>query len=427
MASWTASHLSLAVRGLMPSATVAINERSNALRLQGRTIHKLGLGQSPFPVPESVVEALRRHAHEKDYLPVKGLLALREAIAGYLHRTHALDRTAADVLVAPGSKELMFLLQVAFYGDLLLPTPAWVSYAPQAQIIGRAVQFLPMRAADRWCLDPEALDEHCRQLPNRPRVIILNYPSNPAGTTYSREQLEYLAMVCRRHDIIVLSDEIYGELHHRGEHVSIAPLYPEGTIVSTGLSKWCGAGGWRLGAFVFPRELAWLLDAMSAIASESYTSTSAPIQHAAVTAFDGGPAIEDYLSSARRVLMGLGDHVTASLRKTGAEVVAPDGAFYVFADYGPRREWLASRGITTSKKLAERLLEEAGVALLPGSDFGRSDYELTLRLAYVDFDGTKALAEVPPGNAPVDGTYIQANGGGVTAAMAAIEAFFDAS
>ncbi|HRE91422.1 MAG TPA: aminotransferase class I/II-fold pyridoxal phosphate-dependent enzyme, partial [Myxococcota bacterium] len=193
--TWHASNLSLSVRGLQPSATVAINERSNQLRREGRVVHKLGLGQSPFPVPEPVVEALRRHAHEKDYLPVRGLEPLREAIAGYVQRRTGLPHAASEVLVAPGSKELMFLLQVTFYGDLLLPTPAWVSYAPQAQILGRSVHYLPTSAAHRFCLDPDTLDEHCRSRPDRPRFLILNYPSNPAGTTYSDAELAALAAV----------------------------------------------------------------------------------------------------------------------------------------------------------------------------------------------------------------------------------------
>jgi aspartate aminotransferase len=369
-----------------------------------------------------VVETLKREAHQKDYLPVKGLPALRNAIASYLSRRHGVQRESEDVLVAPGSKELMFLLQVAFYGDLLLPTPAWVSYAPQAQIIGRTVHYLPMRAKDRWCLDPTALDEHCRMRPDYPRVVVLNYPSNPAGTTYTLGQLEAIAEVARRHHLLVLSDEIYGELHHAGEHVSIAPLYPEGTIVSTGLSKWCGAGGWRLGAFTFPRELRWLLEAMAAIASETYTATSAPIQYAAVTAFEGSPEIADYLVRARSVLRGLGSLVTRTLRETGAEVATPDGAFYVFADYGPRREELAARGIHTSSELAAHLLDEVGVALLPGAAFGRSDHELCLRLAYVDFDGASALAATA--TEAVDEAFVRRHGGGVVEAMEAMRAFF---
>lgn len=386
--------LNLLVRGLKPSATVAINERSNELRAEGREVFKLGLGQSPFPVPEPVVEALRRHAGEKDYLPVRGVLPLRQAIAGYLERAFGIERTAADVLLGPGSKELMFLLQLVYYGDLVIPTPAWVSYAPQAEIIGRRVRLLPARPENGWRFAPEQLDALCRADPTRPRVLVLNYPSNPTGRTYSRDELAEIAEVARRYRVILLSDEIYGELHHRGGHVSIAPFYPEGTIVSGGLSKWCGAGGWRLGMFCFPEELRWLLDAMAVVASETFTSTSAPIQYAAITAFEGGPEIDDYLDRSRRVLGALGNWCADHLRAAGISVDDPEGAFYLFPDFGAHRAALARRGIHDSRTMCERLLEDTGVAVLPGADFGRPDDELTARLAYVDFDGAAALEAV---------------------------------
>lgn len=172
------------VRGLRASATVSINEHSNALIAEGRTVYKLGLGQSPFPVPDAVVEALRAHAAEKDYLPVRGLFALRRAVAHYTERTAGIDRTAEDVLIGPGSKELMFLLQLAFDGEVVIPTPAWVSYAPQAQIVGRRVRWVPTGAESGWMLTPEALERVCAEDPERPRLlIILNYPSNPTGLT----------------------------------------------------------------------------------------------------------------------------------------------------------------------------------------------------------------------------------------------------
>jgi aspartate aminotransferase len=172
----------------------------------------------------------------------------------------------------------------------------------------------------------------------------------------------------------------------------VARFYPEGTIVSGGLSKWCGAGGWRLGLFSFPPELAWLQDAMATVASETYTSTSAPIQYAAVRAYQGGIRIERYLQNARRILGALGRAIAGRLTGAGAEVARPKGAFYLFADFGPLADALAARDIRTAGQLCNRLLGDTGVALLPGSDFGRPATELTARLSYVDFDGARALA-----------------------------------
>ena len=136
-------NLNLNVRGIPQSATLAINEKSEQLRRAGKKVYKLGLGQSPFPVPQPVVNALKANAFQKDYLAVKGLYQLRESIAEYYSRVQGLDFSFEDVLIGPGSKELMFLLQFVYYGDLVIPTPSWVSYAPQAQIIGRHVRWIP--------------------------------------------------------------------------------------------------------------------------------------------------------------------------------------------------------------------------------------------------------------------------------------------
>ena len=402
-------HLNLRVRGLGKSPTVAINETSDRLRAEGRDIFKLGLGQSPFPVPEVVVEALKDNAHQKDYLPVQGLPALREAVAGYHQRVHGTRCTADDVLVGPGSKELMFLLQLVYYGDLVIPTPSWVSYAPQAQIIGRQVRMLPTNAEDGWLLTPAQLESLCLEDPGRPRIVVLNYPSNPTGGTYEAEELAALAQIARRYGVIMLSDEIYAELHFTGGHVSIERFYPEGTIVSSGLSKWCGAGGWRLGTFAFPANLHWLLEPMAAVASETFTSTSAPIQYAACTAFQPSLAIERYLWRARHILRALGPELARRLRAVGLDVLEPVGGFYLFPDFSPQRERLAKRGITTSTQLCERALEDVGVAFLPGAAFGRPAGELTARIAYVNFDGARALAaaeQLPP-DAEVDLAFLQ--------------------
>ena len=383
--------INLNVRGIQPSATLRINEQSNQLRAEGKDIIKLGLGQSPFPVPERVVQALKDHAHEKDYLPVKGLKGLREAISGYINRSERMRSTWEDVLIGPGSKELLFILQLAYYGDLLIPRPSWVSYAPQARIIGRSVHWLPTHAENNWQLTAEELDIICRDDPSRPRILILNYPSNPTGCTYTDDQLLAIANVARRYNLILLSDEIYGEVHFEGRHKSIARYYPEGTIISTGMSKWLGAGGWRLGTFIFPPELRPLQDAMAIIASETFTSTAAPIQYAAITAFDGGEDIIHYLNQSRRVLKVVGEYVHRRLSEMGAVVRKPEGAFYVFPDFSGFRERLANRDIKTSQAFCSALLEDTGVAILPASDFGFVPDHMSARLAFVDFDGAQSL------------------------------------
>lgn len=400
-------NLNLNVRGLLPSATLAINERSAELVAEGRDVIKLGLGQSPFPVPEVVVESLRQNAHQKDYLPVRGLRALRNAVAAYHFRKHAIERKGEDVIVGPGSKELMFIIQLVYYGDLCIPTPSWVSYEPQARIIGRRVHWLRTSQEHNWGLQPAELEELCRDDPDRPRLVILNYPNNPTGYTYDAGKLRALADVARKYRVVMLSDEIYGEVHHEGNHRSIAEFYPEGTIISTGLSKWCGAGGWRLGTFTFPENLKWLRESMAVVASETFTATSAPIQFAAVRAFEGGAEIEEYLTQSRRVLKGLGRYCATRLREAKVQVGNPDGAFYLFPDFRAFRPKMTAQGISTSAQLCERLLDDVGVATLPGSSFGRKPGELTLRLAYVDFDGAEALSAAAKTGGDLDASFVK--------------------
>ena len=384
-------YLNLNVRGMGPSATLAINERSRALLDAGREVYRLGLGQSPFPVPEHVREALARNAHQKDYLAVKGLPALRQAVVDWVRRTEGLEYSPDNVLVGPGTKELMFLVQLVYYGDLVIPTPSWVSYAPQARIIGRPIQWLKTRPETGLGVEPDALEELCAQDPDRPRLLILNSPSNPTGLAYGAGQLQALAEVLRKYRVLALSDEIYSGTHFDGAHVSLARYYPEGTIISNGLSKWCGAGGWRLGFFVFPQTLSWLANGMAAVASETFTSTSAPIQYAAVSALEETPAMQDYLAHSRRILAELAGHACRTLSDAGAMINPAAGGFYLFPRFEAHRAALGGRGIDNGQALCERLLDETGVATLPGDCFGRPASELSLRLAYVDFDGAAAL------------------------------------
>lgn len=398
--------LSTAVTGLVRSPTLAIHARSRQLVEAGRRLYLFGLGQSPFPVPAPVVEALRANAHRKDYLPVEGLPELRLSVCDYLRRRRDVSYSDTDVVVGPGSKELLFLIQLAFGGTVLLPTPCWVSYSPQAKLAGRPAVFLPTDASSGYTLDPRELDRACGRVPGA-KLLVLTSPNNPTGTAYHPDRLAETAVVARRHGLLIVADEIYAELAFRDDHVSIATRYPEGTIVLTGLSKWCGAGGWRLGVAVFPEAARPLAAAVAAAASETFTSTSAPIQYAAVEAFRGGTAIDSYLGRVRRILGALVGRVARLIRGAGLEVPEPTGAFYLFPDAGPLRARLATRRIDTSAALCSALLEEAGVAALPGSDFGRPAEELTFRLSLVDFDGARALDAASSAGTEIGAAFLQ--------------------
>lgn len=417
--------LNLNLRGLGLSATLEINERSARLMAAGREISRLGLGQSPFPVPRSMQRALSENAHQKDYLAVQGLPALRQSICGYLKRTQGLDFDPEDILVGPGSKELMFLMQLAYYGDLVIPRPSWVSYAPQARIIGRPVTWLDTDPDAGLGVTADRLRALCETDPDRPRLLILNSPGNPTGFGYTPEALSDIAKVARDYRLLLLSDEIYGGVQFDGAHQSMARFYRGGTIISDGISKWAGSGGWRLGFFAFPKSLAWLRKAMAVAASETYTSVSAPIQHAAITAFEGGPEIDAYLEGSRAILAALAEFVTARLSAAGARLNPIRGGFYAFPVFDAQRERLAAKGMAGSTALARRLLDEAGVATLPGVCFGRPESELSLRVAFVDFDGEAALHALSAGER-LDDAFLKRHCGRVVEGIERLAAWVEA-
>ena len=374
------------------SATLACNEMCDKALCGEKTVFKLCFGKSPFPIPQEIVEVLQTHASKNDYLPVRGLPELREAAAAHLARTQGVGRSAEDVLVGPGTKELWFILQLVCDADILVPTPSWVSYALQGHILGSRLVRLPTSHETNWLPSAAMLDEVCRRDPDRARMLVVNSPSNPAGAAFTADNLSELTAVARKYGVVIVSDEIYGDLHHEGKHLSPVRSYPEGTIVSSGLSKWCGAGGWRLGLFNFPPQLRPILDGMAAVAAETYTSASSPVQYAAATAYGGGPVVEAYLAGSRRLLSALGGHLAHKLRASGVRLTEPRGAYYMFPDFSPLAPVLATRGIRTDRELCDRLLKESGVANLPGSDFGMPLDTLTARLAYVHFDGATALS-----------------------------------
>ncbi|MEZ5070775.1 MAG: aminotransferase class I/II-fold pyridoxal phosphate-dependent enzyme [Bacteroidales bacterium] len=136
-----------------------------------------------------------------------------------------------------------------YYGDLVIPTPSWVSYSPQARIVGRHVYWVPTSPDNFWRMSPDQLDKLCRTDPDKPRIVLLNYPQQSHRIHLSPRPAQGAGPGARKYKVILVSDEIYGQLHFRDQHVSVARFYPEGTIISSGLSKWCGAGGWRLGTF----------------------------------------------------------------------------------------------------------------------------------------------------------------------------------
>ena len=361
---------------LKPSATLAINEESNRLKSSGKKVYKFGFGQSPFPIPESVILALKSNANKHTYLPMQGLEELRAEIANFLNKNNNNDFDKEDILIGPGTKELMFLTQIAFKGEVLLPAPSWVSYQPQAFIAKNKVHWIKTTSNSNWFPTAEQLEKKIKSIESKNLLLLINSPNNPSGTVCSN--LQEIAEVAKKYKLIILSDEIYSQLTFNDQYKSISNFYPEGTIVSTGLSKWCGAGGWRLGFFAIPDELNQLKNSLKILCSESFTSVSAPIQYAAVEAYTGD--YSNYLENVKKILFSTGMHVYENLKSNAVNVSKPEGGFYLFPEF-------LNAKFSSSAEMCKEILEKTGVALLPGSDFGINSKRMIARLSYTDFDG----------------------------------------
>ena len=272
------------VKNLKPSSTLKINEISKELERKGKDIFKFGFGQSPFQVPKDIVAELKSNAHQNQYLPMQGLKELRESVAKYTTNKKGYNYKSENVIIGPGSKELMFLLHVIFEGEIILPIPSWVSYAPQA-ILGRnKVQYIQTRKDNNWFPTAEELEKVILKDKNKNYLLFLNSPNNPSGQIC--KNLEEISNIVEKYNLIILSDEIYSELSFEDNYQSISNFCPEKTIISTGLSKWCGAGGWRLGYFIIPNSLKSIRDTINILASETFSAVSAPIQYAAIQAYE---------------------------------------------------------------------------------------------------------------------------------------------
>ena len=373
------SHLSK----LQPSSTLLINEQCKAIEKSGGEVFKFGFGQSPFPIPQNIVDELKAHAFEKDYLPVNGLLPLRNAIHKTLLQKKLNHFSVDNVFVGPGTKQLMFLLQLAFDGDIILPAPSWVSYEPQSVISNNKVHWIQTKIENNWHVTSEEITEVLKQSTAKNKIIILNTPNNPSGT--NANNLKELSDIFKKNNIIVLSDEIYSDLNFSESYESIAKYYPEKTIISNGLSKWCGAGGWRLGFFAIPNSLKELNDKMQVLASEAYSSPSAPIQYAGIVAYESDQT--KFLHHSKKILNLISDYCYKKLKTNNIEVLKPEGGFYIMPDFSV----LLKSKFKSSAELCKIILDETGVALLPGSDFGFDSEKLIFRLSFVDFDGKKFL------------------------------------
>jgi aspartate aminotransferase len=351
--------------------------KAKALEAEGREIIHLEIGEPDFETPAHVVEAGCRALRDgyTNYTPTAGIPELREAIAEDVALSRGIAVRPEQVVVTPGGKPIMFfaILALVDEGDeVLLPNPAFPIYESMVNFVGGKPVFVPLRQENGFRFDPEEFEAN---LSERTRLVILNSPANPTGGVLTADDMTTLAGILReRPGVYVLSDEIYSRLHYTGDFASITEhegLGPDGrTIILDGFSKTYAMTGWRLGYGVMPPDLA---EQVAKLQVNSNSCTSAATQHAGLAAL-GGP--QDAVAGMLTEFRARRDQIVDGLnRLPGVECITPQGAFYAF----PR---ITGTGYPAGK-LADMLLDEAGVACLSGTAFGRYG-EGHLRLSYAN-------------------------------------------
>jgi aspartate aminotransferase len=370
------------------SATLAINQLTAARIAAGRPVLPLGFGEAGLPVHPELVARLAAAAPSGAYGPVAGLPELREAAAGYWTRRR-LPTEPAQVVAGPGSKPLLYALLSVNPGAVALPRPSWVTYAAQAQLLGRVVHHVPTPGGQGGVPDPGLLDaaaSAARREGHPIGAVVLTLPDNPTGTLAGQDVVRAVCEVARRHDLLVVSDEIYRDLAHDPGAVFLSPaeVLPERTVVTTGLSKNLALGGWRIGVARMPAGPLGerLAAAVASVASEVWSSPANPVQQAAAWAFTEPAVLTARIEASRILHARVAAAVSDCFGSVGAEVHRPTAAFYLYPDFAPYADLLAERwSVRTAADLAHVLLERFDVATLPGSAFGESPERLTLRIA----------------------------------------------
>jgi aspartate aminotransferase len=382
------------VSQVKPSPTLAISARAIQLRREGKDVASLSVGEPDFPVfphvEEAIIAALRKGLTK--YTASPGLVELREAISDWMHEETGVRYPVTQVIASTGAKQALYNSCQALLdeGDeAVIPNPYWVSYPEMVRLAGGTPVELQLRAEDGWIPDAAALE---KVMTPRTRVVMLGSPSNPTGAVWPASALAALARVLEKFPrAVVLSDDIYSQLVYGGvrapNFLKVAPQLVDRTVVINGCSKAYAMTGLRLGWACGPKEI---VAAMNKIQDASTSNPSSLSQHAAIAALRGSQEPVEAMRvqfERRRDLM-----VDLIGRIPGMSAARPDGAYYVFADV---QKALGKRAPTT-QRLAELLLEEHGVAVVPGSAFGREGY---LRFSFATSDGEirKALDRVRDG------------------------------
>ncbi|MFL2630610.1 MAG: pyridoxal phosphate-dependent aminotransferase [Thermodesulfobacteriota bacterium] len=373
--------LSKLAKTLKPSATLAITAKAKDLKSKGIDIIGFGAGEPDFDTPENIKSSAKISIDEgfTKYTAASGIIELKEAIRERIHSDYGIDYQNNEILVGSGAKHVLYNLfnVLVDNGDeVLIPSPYWVSYPEQVKICGGIPVILETSQETGFKITKEQIQSKCS---NKTKILVLNFPSNPTGSTYNREELMQIAKVAQEKDLIVISDEIYDKIVYSGiKHVSFPELSSdakERTILVNGVSKTYSMTGWRIGyAAGNPK----VISAMSNLSGQSTSNPTSISQKAAIEAFSG---TQEKVKEMLAEFETRKNYISSYLNEIkDIKCFVPDGAFYVFpnisAYFGKKYN---NKVITNSLEFTDFLLDVAKVAVVPGVEFGSDSH---IRISY---------------------------------------------
>jgi aspartate aminotransferase len=350
--------LSNATQTLKPSSTVAVNARALELKRAGVDIVSMAAGEPDFDTPEHIKDAARAAlaAGKTKYTPTLGVPELREAIAAKFKRENGLEYAVNQIQVTTGGKQALFNACFALLNpgdEVIIPAPFWVTYPEQVRLFGGVPVFVDTRAEDGYQLEVAALEA---AVTPKTKLMILCSPSNPSGVVYSDATIEAVMGVAQAHDLWVMADEMYEHITYTGKlPVSAARFDPERVITVNGASKAYSMTGWRIGFAAAPASV---IKAMDAIQGQTTSNANTIAQWATIAALSGS---QEYIEMARAAFQERRDAIVDGLNAIGLPTPRPEGAFYVLAD--------TTRIHADETEAAKIILEQAKVAVVPGTDF----------------------------------------------------------
>lgn len=365
------------VQALTPSTTLAITAKAKELKAQGLDIIGLGAGEPDFNTPQHIIDeaTASMNAGQTKYTPSAGLPKLKEAIAAKLLRDQQLEYKPSEIIVASGAKHALYILFQAILdeGDeVIIPTPYWVSYPEQVKLADGIPVYIEGKESNSFKITPEQLEA---AITEKTKAVIINSPSNPTGMLYTADELQQIGEICLKHDILIVSDEIYEKLVYGDhKHVSIAQLSPElkkQTVIINGVSKSHSMTGWRIG-YACGEEA--LIKAMTNLASHSTSNPTTTAQYGAIAAYNGSQEPVEVMRQAFEERLNIIYDKLVAI--PGVSCIKPQGAFYLFPNV---KDAALATGYSSVDEFVAGLLEKALVAVIPGSGFGADD---NIRLSY---------------------------------------------